>query len=68
MSQKIDLEFCEIPKGWVVVARRDGIWLMQAVAHTKGAAERVLYMKLKELRDSISQVLAEKIDASTTTQ
>ena len=59
MKQTIEVEIRRIALGWLAVARRNGVWILQAQAASEREATQEIYLRLRELRDGIDAALKE---------
>jgi len=59
VKQTIEVEIKRISLGWLAVARRNGVWILQVGAPSEKEATQEIYLRLRELRDGIDAVLKE---------
>ena len=59
MKQTIEVEIKLLKVTWIVVVRRNGVWILQAQAASESEATQEIYLRLRELRDGIDAVLKE---------
>ena len=59
MKQTIEVEIKRFAIGWLAIARRNGVWILQVQAETESEVTQEIYLRLRELRDGIDAVLKE---------
>ena len=59
MKQTIEVQIKRMSTGWLAVARRNGVWILQAQAASEREVTQAIYLRLRELRDGIDAELKE---------